>query len=853
MMKECPCSLRRPIDPLRDRYCGFCGGRLQFLEATLHGPARYDSVVKNLRVDLDVRNTGPDSAVLEAFERLDGKFRTTEVFPISPAHELAPRRSVRLQFKFGLPDEASPFIQLRVRTNPPQRYPATIEIVSPRLVAHVNPGGVTWNRDGSTLCFALSVRNSGQLAIKLTGLDWLDAPGQATSLLDFSKPITLEIGSGIDSLTCETSLPNQAVPPQTMVVGLRTDPPLWGRHGIELQLPRRQPPTGRALPEAGSQNSAASPEKSRRKKRAAHGRRAFPRRLLAVMLLVISGGTAAWFVIGPRFLNITPEVEFTSGPAGGAIIHQTSVQVSWRVRNGVPVKWFLFGLNETNPHLLTDKTTRTVVLVQSGPQTVTVIPLDRHGGRGIPSIRTFVYQAAQPPQLKVSITRRQDSEWLRDSIQVEAYDPQGERVTLQGRVNGAAWQTINESAWAWYRDQQAEGRFALELRASDTTGMTATAGYTVEQYRLPALEWVERPAEGQVIRQSKVRLQWRVRHERSVRGYLIRHNEMEPSRRVTEAAAELTLSRPGEQIVRIIPLLAGDIQGPPLDDSFMYVPNRPPQVVATLTPVAIHAGVNGMLAVLASDPDQDKIVVEMRIDHGPWNPCLTGSQPVGADLSPGRHRIELRARDSLGLESPQWTGEILVEPGDTPMPMTTPTHTPRSTPSPSPSPSSPAPVAKPLPALEFVGDPEEGAIVVEKSVDLKWRSVNRVPVRHYIVVVNGGDEQDITADHLIVILNHLGEQTVSVRPVSQDGRRGQPVERHFLRQLPVPAAVSGPVFESNDSVNNRATPRVAKGQTIGIHGVVVTPLVARRDDVICVTTRYYILNPTGKAQGSLTI
>lgn len=682
MTKYCPCGLRRSIDPLQDRHCGFCGRRLQFLEAELHSPAFFDPAVKSIPIDLSLCNIGPEQFRLEALDWLDGEFHATEAFPFRSPHELGPRKKVRLRLMLPLPVQPGGHSwRLLFRTNPPQLYPLIIELFPPRLSVSLHPNSVVEDREGRMLRFALRVHNIGGDAVRLIGLDWLNAAGQTAPALSFPEQLKLEPAASIESLPCELMLPNRDDQTRPLIVRLRAEPPLWDPCDIELCIPHI--PVSDTCPgqnQIGRQAAKPLINKSKRPTRMVP--KASPgRRSLTMLLLLLLVGGATWLILNQHSWNRLPEVEFVAGPAEGSFVHEATVKIAWKVRDAAPVRGFLFGHNESDPRQTVSLPTSMVSLTQPGLQTVTVIPLDKQGRRGNPSIRTFIFKVNQAPQLSVHITREKDGQWLRDRLQVVGKDPQGERVTLQGQIDGSSWQPIAGNAWDWYRNLQTEGRFSLVLRARNDSGMTTVAQYTVEQYRLPKLEWIKRPTEDQVLRSPKVDLQWRTRNGSQVTGYLVRLNEIELPRRIVGTTMKLELIRPGMQSIMITPLLAGDFQGPPLGGSFNYVPNHAPQLVANLMPSSIHAGESAKLAVIVSDPDTDPVNVEMRVDLAPWRPCLTlPTQSIGEDLLPGSHRITLKANDGQGAESLEWTGDLLVEPVATPTP--TPTLTPDPTPTP---------------------------------------------------------------------------------------------------------------------------------------------------------------------------
>ena len=145
--------------------------------------------------------------------------------------------------------------------------------------------------------------------------------------------------------------------------------------------------------------------------------------------------------------------------------------MTWAVANGVIVEGFLIGLNDPAPTLKITETARDFRFDTEGEQTITVIPLAEGGKRGEPLVRKLIFQPNRPPQLTAAVNRVRLKPGEAVELTASAGDPDGDRVTLESRMDGAPWSPLPGGTERL--EGLTPGSHLLEVRASDSAGMVS--------------------------------------------------------------------------------------------------------------------------------------------------------------------------------------------------------------------------------------------------------------------------------------------------------------------------------------------------------------------------------------------
>lgn len=101
--------------------------------------------------------------------------------------------------------------------------------------------------------------------------------------------------------------------------------------------------------------------------------------------------------LSQTFRSSLPVIEWSRGPEEGARIADKTVTFEWKIQNAAPAEGFLVGLNDLNPKIRISETKMSFELIAAGPQIVKVVPLGERGVKGMPIVRTFIYEPAELP------------------------------------------------------------------------------------------------------------------------------------------------------------------------------------------------------------------------------------------------------------------------------------------------------------------------------------------------------------------------------------------------------------------------------------------------------------------------
>jgi hypothetical protein len=261
-----------------------------------------------------------------------------------------------------------------------------------------------------------------------------------------------------------------------------------------------------------------------------------------------------------------------------------------------------------------------------------------------------------------------------------------EALEFSFRLDGGPWSPYSPG-WRTTYSSLPSGGHTLELRVRDEDGIVTDPAdsvsftITAEGNQPPNVTIVSGPAEGSSIEGTAFHFAWSIDDE------VLDVQQAEASWRFDGGPwSPWTTSRstfiPGIPVgVHSFEVRARDIHGlvdeTPAIRNFTTVPrsgNTPPTTTIT-TPAAdgdtVYAHTPGTILRWQIDDDQpaelDFVLGSWRLDGGPWSAWSVQDQVSIANLAPGPHLLEVRARDLDGAEeSPPAARQFIVVPNQPP-------------------------------------------------------------------------------------------------------------------------------------------------------------------------------------------